>query len=182
MDADIDKILFTRHQIAQRVRELADEIAKACQKQAVDELTLVAILSGSVIFLADLIRNLPMRIKIGLIAVSSYPGAKTKADQLRILDDLNIDVAGQHIIILDDILDTGGTLRAVRDRLTARRPKSIRTCVLLRKPAKAPPDLKADFVGFDVDDYFVVGYGLDYNNHYRNLADIGVLKKELYTS
>lgn len=129
MEADFDKILLTRRQIALRVREMAKEIANLCQKHAVEELTLVAILSGSVIVLADLIRNRPIRMKIGLIAVSSYPGPKTKADQIRIIQDLNFDVAGQHI-----------------------------------------------------DDYFVVGYGLDYNNHYRNCADIGVLKKELYTS
>ncbi|MHC4445524.1 MAG: hypoxanthine phosphoribosyltransferase [Planctomycetota bacterium] len=182
MEADFDKILFTRQQIALRVRQMAKEIANLCQKQAIEELTLVAILSGSVIFLADLIRNLPIRMKIGLITVSSYPGPKTKAEQIRIMQDLNIDVAGQHIVIIDDILDTGNTLRSVRDLLSEQRPKTIRTCVLLRKPTKAPPDLTADFVGFDIDDYFVVGYGLDYNNNYRNCADIGVLKKELYTS
>jgi hypoxanthine phosphoribosyltransferase len=89
-------------------------------------------------------------------------------------------VTGRHVLLVDDILETGGTLRLVREQLSAARPRSIRTCVLLRKPSKAPPDVPADFIGFDIEDHFVVGYGLDYNDHYRNLPDIAVLREEVY--
>ena len=182
MDADIDRILIPRERIAKRVKELANEIAANYENGEEAGLTLVTILSGSVIFLADLIRCLPLRMKIGLITVSSYGGATTESRGAKLLKDLNVDVADRHVLVLDDILDTGGTLRLVRQRLAELEPKSIRTCVLLRKPAKAPPDVPADFVGFDIEDVFVVGYGLDYDDHYRNLPDIGVLRKELYVS
>jgi len=180
MDQDIDQILIPRERIAQRVQELANEISQTYERLEANELTIVAILSGSIIFLADLIRLLPMRMKMGLITVSSYPGAATKSQGATLLDDLNINLVNQHVIIIDDILDTGGTLRLVKDKLSAGHPQSIRTCVLLRKPSKAPPDLQADFIGFDIEDFFVVGYGLDYNDHYRNFPDIGVLRNELY--
>ena len=180
MEADLARVLIPRQRIAERVGELAAQIARAYQFDGQDGLTLVTILSGSVIFLADLIRRLPIRMKIGLIMVSSYGGATTQSRGARILQDLNVDVTGRHVLLIDDILDTGGTLRLVRERLAASGPKSIRTCVLLRKPSKAPPDLAADFVGFDIEDVFVVGYGLDYNDLYRNLPDIAVLRQELY--
>lgn len=182
MDADFDRILIPRDRIASRVREMGREIARTYNGDVEDGLTLVTILSGSIIFLADLIRELPLRMKIGLITVSSYSGATTQTRGAKVLQELNVDVTGRHVLLLDDILDTGGTLRMVRERLAACRPKSIRTCVLLRKPSKAPADVPADFVGFDIDDVFVVGYGLDYSDHYRNCPDIGVLRKELYTS
>ncbi len=121
-------------------------------------------------------------MRIGLITVSAYHGATTESRGARILRDLDVDVADRHVLLVDDILDTGGTLRLVRDRILLARPRSLRTCVLLRKPSKVPADLKADFVGFDIADEFVVGYGLDYNDLYRNLPDIGVLKKELYSA
>jgi hypoxanthine phosphoribosyltransferase len=180
MESDIDRILIPRERIARRVEELANEIAACYENDAEAGLTLVTILSGSVIFLADLIRCLPLRMKIGLITVSSYGGATTESRGARLLQDLNVDVADRHVLLLDDILDTGGTLRLVRQRLAGLGPKSIRTCVLLRKPDKAPSDVPADFVGFDIEDVFVVGYGLDYDDHYRNLPDIGVLRRELY--
>jgi hypoxanthine phosphoribosyltransferase len=179
MQGDIARILIPRERIAQRVGELAVDIGRTYAGDVDAGLTLVTILSGSLIFLADLIRCLPLRMKIGLITVSSYQG--TKATSASILRQLNTDVAGRHVLVVDDILDTGGTLRLVREQLAAGRPKSIRTCVLLRKPSKAPPDVPADFVGFDIDDVFVVGYGLDYNDHYRNLPDIAVLRDELYS-
>ena len=182
MEADIDRVLIPRARIAERVSELASEIARTYETDAADGLTLVTILSGAIIFLADLMRRLPLRMKIGLITVSSYAGATTQSRGAKELQGLNVDVAGRHVLVVDDILDTGGTLRLVRDRLAEHGPRSIRTCVLLRKPSKAPPDLPADFVGFDIEDVFVVGYGLDYNDHYRNFPDIGVLRKELYTT
>lgn len=182
MESDIERILIPRERIAARVRAMAADIAAAYADDEEEGLTLVTVLSGSLIFLADLIRELPMRMKIGLITVSSYPGASTASQGVTVVHDTEMDVAGRHVLLVDDILDTGRTLRAVRERLAARRPKSLRTCVLLRKPTKAPADVPADFVGFDVEDVFVVGYGLDYNDLYRNFPDIGVLRRELYTA
>jgi hypoxanthine phosphoribosyltransferase len=181
MQNDFERILISRDQIAQRVRELAREIARVYEADCADGLILVTVLSGSLIFLSDLIRQLPLKMKIGLMTVSSYRGQTVDAGDARILHDVNTDVAGRHVLLVDDILDTGGTLRLVRERLAKSGPKSIRTCVLLRKPAKAPADVVADFVGFDIDDVFVVGYGLDYNDWYRNFPDIGVLRQEIYT-
>lgn len=182
MFSDLQCVLFSREQIARRVRELAREVAAAYEADGGGGLTIVTILSGSLIFLADLIRELPLRMKIGLVTVSSYRGATTVPGEARIEFDPNVDVSGRHVLLVDDILDTGGTLRLVRQCLQARGPRSIRTCVLLRKPGKAPPDVPAEFVGFDIADDFVVGYGLDYNDYYRNLPDIGVLRPEFYKS
>lgn len=178
---DIDRVLIPRDRIAQRVAELAVDIAGHYQHQEAG-LTLVPILSGSLIFLADLIRQLPMKMKIGLMTVSSYTGASTKGRPAVVLKDLTLDIEGQNVLVIDDILDTGNTLRLVIRELATRCPNTLKSCVLLRKPAKAPPDLNPDFVGFDIEDAFVVGYGLDYDNHYRNYPDIGILKPELYRS
>lgn len=180
MEADFESILFSREVISRRVKELAGEIADV-YSNASEGLTLVTILSGSLIFLADLIRELPMRMKLGLITVSSYRGPSTSPGKTHVLHEVNMDLQGRHVLVIDDILDTGSTLRLVRDRLVTIGPRTLRTCVLLRKPAKAPPDVRADFVGFDIDDVFVVGYGLDYNDLYRNYPHIGVLRGELYT-
>jgi hypoxanthine phosphoribosyltransferase len=179
MKADIDRILLTEQQVAERVRQMAAEIA-AAYPDIGEGLTLVTILSGSIIFLADLIRHLPMKMKIGLITVSSYAGATTASRGANLLRDLNVDVGGRHVLVVDDILDTGNTLRLVHRQLRARGVKSLKTAVLLRKLDKAPDDVPVDFVGFDIEDAFVVGYGLDYDDHYRNLPHIAVLKPELY--
>lgn len=158
---------------------MADQIAATYASDS-EGLVIVPILSGSIIFLADLIRRLPFKMRIGLITVSSYAGATTASRGAKLQSPLNVDVAGKHVLLLDDILDTGGTLRMVRDQLVQLGPASLRLCVLLRKPARAPADLKVDFVGFDIEDSFVVGYGLDYNGLYRNWPDIAVLRQELY--
>lgn len=142
-------------------------------------LTLVPILSGSIIFLADLIRQLPLKMKLALVHVSTYPGAATTAQEPRTLHEPIGDIRGRHVLLIDDILDSGRTLRRAQEMLRRREPASLRTAVLLRKPAKAPADVTADFVGFDIDDLFVVGYGLDYDDHYRNYPHIGVLRPEL---
>lgn len=181
MQDDIAKVLITREQIARRVDELAREIAGAYDHDTQTGLVLVSILSGALIFTADLVRRLPRPMHIGLITVSAYSGATTESRGARILRDLDVDVADRHVLLVDDILDTGGTLRLARDRLLLARPRSLRTCVLLCKRCKAPAELRVDFVGFDIADEFVVGYGLDYKDLYRNLPDIGVLKKELYS-
>lgn len=178
MSEVIDRILISREQIARRVGELAGEITLAYSN--LDRgLTLVTVLSGSIIFLADLIRALPMKLRIGLVTVSSYRGRATTGRPPTLLKDLDVEVAGEDVLLIDDILDTGRTLKFVLERLRERKPASVKTCVLLRKPDRAPQDLPVDFVGFDIEDEFVVGYGLDYNGHYRNHPDICVLRADV---
>jgi len=179
MERDIARTLLSREQIGARVAELADEIVEVYGAEGQD-LVLVPVLTGSIIFVADLMRRLPFKMAIGLMTVSRYRGKVTEGGDTRIVQNLNVDIEGRHVLVVDDILDTGGTLRMVSEQLLARRPKSLRLCTLLRKPDRAPKDLVADFVGFDIEDVFVVGYGLDYNDHYRNWPHIGVLRPELY--
>lgn len=178
MHADISRILLHEQTIRSRVREMARQIA-ATYPPDDHGLTIVPILSGSIIFLADLIRELPLKMKIALVHVSTYPGRSTLAGETRTIHEPIGDVRGRHVLLVDDILDTGGTLRRVQALIRKLEPASIRTAVLLRKPEKAPADLRVEFVGFDVDDHFVVGYGLDFDDHYRNYPHIGVLHEEL---
>jgi hypoxanthine phosphoribosyltransferase len=179
MEQDIARVLYPRDRIAVRVAELADEIAH-CYRDADAHLVIVPVLSGSIIFLADLMRRLPLKMRLGLLTVSRYRGPTTTGGAARLLHDLTVDIENRHVLVVDDILDSGGTLRMVVSQLRARNPASLRVCVLLRKVDKAPKDLAPDFVGFDIEDVFVVGYGLDYNDLYRNYPDIAVLRPELY--
>ena len=178
MHSDIADILLRREQIQTRVKAMAAEIAAIYRAEA-GGLTIVPILSGAIIFLADLIRELPLKMKIALVQVSAYPGQSVTAHEPQVMMQLSGQVRGRHVLLVDDILDSGKTLRMVQAMVREHEPTSLRTVVLLRKPAKAPPDLPIDFVGFDIDDVFVVGYGLDYDDHYRNFPHVGVLRPEL---
>jgi hypoxanthine phosphoribosyltransferase len=178
METDIAQILIHRDQIDARIRTLGAEIS-ATYNGGDAGLTLVPILSGSIIFLADLIRQLPVKMKLALVQVSAYPGRTTAALDPRTVLALSGDVTDRHVLVVDDILDSGRTLRRVHEMIRERRPRSLRSAVLLRKPSKAPPDVKVDFVGFDIEDLFVVGYGLDFNDLYRNYPHVGVLHSEL---
>lgn len=175
MEADIARILIPAEQIQARTRALANEIA-GMYDQGDGGLTLVPVLSGAIIFLADLIRELPLKMKLALVQISTYPGPATAPGDPRTVLELTGDVRGRHVLVVDDILDSGRTLRRVQHLVQERGARSVRSCVLLRKPAKAPPDVHADFVGFDIEDLFVVGYGLDYNDLYRNFPHVGVLR------
>lgn len=178
MQADIDRILIHRDQIRARTQALAAEISAVYDGDEVG-LTIVPILSGSIIFLADLIRELPLKMKIALVQISTYPGAATSPGDPQTVLALSGDVTGRHVLIVDDILDSGRTLRRVRQMIGERNPRSLRTAVLLRKPSKAPADVLVDFVGFDIEDLFVIGYGLDFNDLYRNYPHVAVLHPEL---
>lgn len=179
MEQDLARTLIARDRIEQRVIELGREIAATYERE-VDGLVLVPVLAGSLIFVADLMRQLPFKMHIGLMTVSRYRGKTVDGGETRVIQDLTVDIANRHVLVVDDILDTGKTLRSVTEQLRMRNPKSLRICTLLRKPARAPKDFAVDFVGFDVEDVFVVGYGLDYNDQYRNWPEIGVLRPELY--
>jgi len=179
MHRDVERIVISQQQLTDRVPVLANEIA-ADYPDCAEGVTLVAVLSGSIIFLADLIRHLPMKMRIDLLTVSSYIGQTTRSTDAKLHTDRPLNVRGRDVLIVDDILDSGKTLRVVQAGIRKAEAKSTRTVVLLRKPDKAPPDVTADYVGFDIEDLFVVGYGLDYDNWYRNLPYIAVLRPELY--
>ena len=143
------------------------------------EITLVPILTGAMIFAADLIRELPMRMKIGLLTVSSYPGTSVQSQGSQVLWQKLGNVRGAHVLLVDDILDSGGTLRLVRQQISEMGPASVKTCVLLRKPTAGANQTPVDYVGFDIPNEFVVGYGLDHGDYYRNLPDIVTLKRSI---
>jgi hypoxanthine phosphoribosyltransferase len=174
----IERVLITREQIATRVRELAQRIAEI---YAGKELTLLAILTGSVMFLADLMRELPMRMRLDVMSVSSYPGDAVESQGPKVLSAPLSELKDRHVLLMDDILDTGQTLEAIARRVRRESPASLRTCVLLQKnrPSGQLP-FHVDFVGFQVPHEFVVGYGLDYDHLYRNLSEICVLNPQAF--
>ena len=179
MQADLDRILFDEKTILRRLDELAAQISAdyhGC------ELTVIAILNGSLIFMADLLRRIPLPLKLDCLSVASYHGGLQTSGEVIFRQVAPPDVAGRHILILDDILDSGTTLDAIQERLETASPRSVRICVLLRKTKLRQRAIDADYIGFDIADEFVVGYGLDYMERYRNLPYIGVLRKELMPS
>ncbi|MCH8164410.1 MAG: hypoxanthine phosphoribosyltransferase [Planctomycetes bacterium] len=179
MLSDIEKVLISRQRIAHRLKELSAQIARDLDDLPDEaEIVLVPILTGSIIFLADLIRQLPQKIRIEVVTVAGYPGKSMTSQGPQIIGALPDDLKDKHVLIVDDILDSGSTLRLIREKLASRQPKSLRACVLLRKQRQSALDTPCEYVGFDIPDVFVVGYGLDYNNYYRNLPDIGTLRKE----
>ncbi len=178
MLADIEKTLFHEQTILARLDELAVLITEDYSGK---DLTVVAVLNGSLIFAADLLRRIQLPLKLDCLSVSSYHGG-TESTGVVTFDRLSLpDIEGRHVLIVDDILDTGRTLQAIRRKLLAEtQPLSLRICVLLRKQVARAEELEADYVGFDIEDEFVIGYGLDYQERYRNLPFIGVLRRELY--
>ncbi|MHC4415685.1 MAG: hypoxanthine phosphoribosyltransferase [Planctomycetota bacterium] len=162
--ADLDQILIDRDRIARRVAELAAQISRdLAYLQEEGEIVLVPILTGSIIFLADLIRQLPQKLRIEVVTVDSYPGRTTRSKGAKIVGSLGQELEGKHLLLVDDILDSGSTLRLMRTELARRQPRSLRACVLLRKQRPTAMQTPCEYVGFDIPDVFVVGYGLDYN-------------------
>lgn len=174
---DLSAVIVPRNQVKRRVDELAGEIAEAFGDRA---LTIVGVLDGALVFLADLIRRLPMRFELLTVGVRSYRGRSRTAGGIEFRHRLRTGPAGQHVLIVDDIFDTGATLSAVLEETMSHGPASCRTCVLLRKKrgrSDSSPAGAVDFVGFDIPDVFVVGYGLDFDGRYRNLPDIVALEE-----
>lgn len=179
MQADLDRVLFDEATILRRLDELAAQIsADYCAR----ELTVIAILNGSLIFMADLLRRIQLPLRLDCLSVASYHGAAQTSGELLFRQIAAPDVANRDILLLDDILDSGLTISGICEKLRAANPRSIRICVLLRKIKTRTRQVDADYVGFDIADEFVVGYGLDYMERYRNLPCIGVLRKELVKS
>lgn len=179
MHRDIDRVLIPQQQIARRVAELARMITADHSPPRLSGpagVTIVPVLTGAMIFCGDLIRQIPLAMQIGLMTVSSYPGQSVSSQGAQVVAQQLGDVNGRHVLLVDDILDSGQTVRLVQSVLRERGAASVRTCVLLRKDRPATRDISIDYVGFDIPDVFVVGYGLDFNNYYRNLPDIVTLK------
>ncbi len=166
-------ILLSSEQIQSRVAALAADIQR--DRSAGDALHLVCVLKGAFIFLADLVRQLPVEITLDFMAVSSYAAGTTTTGEVRLMKDLDIALDGRDVIIVEDIVDTGLTLQYLHEILRARRPRTLRTACLLSKPSRRRVDVPVEYVGFDIEDHFVVGYGLDYAGKHRNLPYIGLL-------
>lgn len=169
-DVHPTEVLLSADQIRQRVAEMAAEI----RRDFPDRLHLVAVLKGAFIFLSDLVRQMEGQVSLDFMALSSYAGT-TRSGEVRLLKDLDTTLEGKHVVIVEDIVDTGLTLTYLQDILRARGPKSLRTACLLSKPSRRQVDVKVEYIGFSIEDRFVVGYGLDYAEHYRNLPYIAVV-------
>jgi hypoxanthine phosphoribosyltransferase len=178
MQDDIDRILISRERIARRVGELARQITADAKGSS--ELTIVAIMTGALVFCGDLIRQIPISMKMGLFMVSSYPGVSIRAQGVQVLGRHLGDITGHQVLVVDDILDSGGTLGHVVPLIRELGAAAVRSCVLLRKDRPSAKSIAAEYVGFDIPDEFVVGYGLDFNGYYRNLPDIVVLKPSVF--
>ena len=171
---DVQEILIDRHTIQARIAHMAQDIGRFYNDH---ELVLMPLLTGAIIFVADLVRHLPVRMKIDVLAVSSYRGKATVNEGTRVLYPTTFDVVGKHVLVIDDILDSGQTLAAVTKLIQQQNAASVKSCVLLKKKLPTKPLLDANWVGFEIPNEFVVGYGLDFNGYYRNLPDIAVLHK-----
>jgi hypoxanthine phosphoribosyltransferase len=170
-------VLVSERAIKQRVKVLAEKINRAYRGE---ELTVIAIVNGALIFAADLLRQLRTPLRLDCLRAASYHSATTAGGKPVIVDNLKLDIVGRQVLLVDDILDTGNTLAAVKELLLAKGAASVRTCVLLDKAARRSVPFEAEYVGFAIPDEFVVGYGLDFNERYRNLPCIGVLKPRYY--
>jgi hypoxanthine phosphoribosyltransferase len=175
MQEDLERVLFDEPTIRRRLDEIAAQISSDYENR---ELTVIAVLNGSLIFVADLLRRIPLPLKLDCLSVASYHGGTMSTGEVFFKQIVLPDVAGRHILILDDILDSGVTLAAIREKLMMERPLSVKICVFLRKLKARVRPVEADYVGFNIGDEFVVGYGLDYMERYRNLPCVGVLRKD----
>ena len=175
MNNSIKEILITEEEIKKRVKELGKEISMDYSGK---DVVLVGVLKGSVVFTADLIRSMDIDVTMDFIAVSSYGASTESSGVVRLLKDLDFDIEGKDVIIVEDIIDTGTTLKYLREYLMARKPNSLKICCLLDKPERRKVDIQADYVGFKIPDYFVVGYGIDYAEMFRCLPYVGIVKEE----
>jgi hypoxanthine phosphoribosyltransferase len=178
MHDDIDTILIPSDAIQSKVREMGAQIA--AEYGPLGDLLLVGVLKGCMMFMVDLARAIELPLAIDFIATSSYGHSTQSSGVVRLLKDLDTDIAGRHVLIVEDIIDSGLTLDYLRSQLLRRGPASLRICALLNKPERRTADVPVDFLGFDIPNEFVVGYGLDYRERYRNLPYIGVLKQRIY--
>jgi hypoxanthine phosphoribosyltransferase len=175
MDGEIECVLLSRERIAARTKELAEKIAADYRGK---DLVLVGVLKGAFVFLADLARHLDLPVEIDFVALSSYGQSTRTSGVVRITKDLDLDITGKHVLVVEDIVDTGLTLDYLRRMLQERGPSSVEICALLNKPEARKVDIEVKYLGFDVPSRFVVGYGLDYAERFRQLPFVGVLREE----
>ncbi len=173
----IESVLIDEQRLQARVRELGAQITRDYHGQ---DLILVGVLKGAIMFMVDLARHIDAPVELDFMAVSSYGASTTTSGIVRILKDLDTNIEGRHVLIVEDIVDTGLTLRYIYENLQTREPASLRICALLNKQKARKADVRLDYVGFEIPDRFVVGYGLDYAELYRNLPFIGVLRPDYY--
>lgn len=177
LEKDIEKVLITEEQLKERVYEIAQAMDAYYGEQ---EVVLVCILKGAVTFFSDLVRAVSFPVQFDFMCVSSYGSGTESSGRAKIIKDLSVDIAGKNVLIVEDILDSGNTLDALVKLLLSRNPKDIKLCCLLDKPERRVKPIKPDFGGFQIPDEFVVGYGLDYNEQYRQLPYVGVVKRCVY--
>ncbi|AQM60088.1 MULTISPECIES: hypoxanthine phosphoribosyltransferase [Clostridium] len=177
MREDVKKVLFDEEQLSNKVRELGEQISKDYKGK---DLLVVGVLKGSVVFAADLIKSIDIPCEIDFMAVSSYGNSTESSGVVRILKDLDHSIEGKHVLLVEDIVDSGITLTYLLKYLKARKAESIEIVSLLNKPERRTADLEVKYIGFEVPNEFIVGYGIDYAEKYRNLPFIGVLKEEVY--
>lgn len=173
---EVERVLITEEEIARRIKTLAREIERDFRGR---EMVVVSLLNGTVMFLADLIRHLDLPLRLDFIGVSSY-GLGTESGDLVFTKELRLDVRGRDLLLIDDILDTGKTMSRVLPKIRALKPRRVKICVLLDKPSRRVEKIHADYIGFEIPDFFVVGYGLDFAERYRNLPFVGVLHPHIY--
>lgn len=177
IDNDVLKVLITEDELRKRVYELGDQLTKDYSGK---DVVVISVLKGSIMFMADLLRAFNNHVEIDFMVVSSYGAGVVSTGAVKMIKDVFLSIEGKDVLIVEDILDTGRTLHYIKEYLQGRKPNSIRICTLLDKPERREADISADYVGFTVPDEFVIGYGLDFNEKYRNLPYIGVLKPSLY--
>lgn len=186
MHRDVERVLIGRDRIAARIAEMGGEITADLSRELLrsgagdERIVLVPILTGAMVFVADLIRHVPLKMSIRPVTLSSYPGTATESQGVSLRGDVPTDLSGAHVLIVDDILDSGRTLGLLRRMITAQRPASVRIAVLLNKHKRngREEEVKVEYAGFEIEDEFVVGYGLDYDGYFRNLPDVMVLGEE----
>lgn len=178
MHKDLERVLFTREMLRSRVEELGKALTEEYQGKSP---LLLCVMKGSLVFTADLMREIKLPCTLESITLSSYRAMATRPGALSLSEPFGVDVAGRDVIVVEDILDTGRTLHFVMERLKKQKPASLKLVVLLDKPSRREVPMEADMVGFTIPDVFVVGYGLDYDQKYRNLPCVGVLRPDVYT-
>lgn len=178
MNCDISAVLFDEYKIQTRIREIGNQIATDYKGKTP---VLIGILKGGFVFLADLVRAIDIPLEIDFLAISSYGSGTTSTGAVKIRKDIDVDISGRDVIVIEDIVDSGLSLQYIKDYIWKHKPASVRTCVLLDKPAAHKLEVTFDYVGFDIGNEFVVGYGLDFDERYRNLPYIGILKEEMYS-
>ena len=178
MIKDVERILLTEEQIGEAVQRIAKEIEKDYEGK---EVLFVGLLKGSIAFMADLIKAYTKTCTIDFMAVSSYGAGTESSGRVNIIKDLSVPIDGKDIVIVEDIIDSGNTLSFIKAYFAAKNANSVKICTLLNKPSRRVVDIAVDYIGYDIEDEFVIGYGLDYNEHYRNLPYVGVLKRSIYS-